>query len=1048
MIVQIRALDGSIVEFEESKIIGKGEMKDVYFSPDKSYVVAFYRNKKLNKEKLIDRLDTIVTKYRNSIFNNKGGAYWEPLYCWPTKVVIYNDQIGLVSPTYRSCFFFKYGSENNDSGGIKGKEKEGKWFSSIRNQKYLDPRERGNFKGYMIACMRLAQAVKRLNAAGLAHSDLSYKNVLIDPPTGQISIIDLDGLVVTGKFNPEVMGTSDFIAPEVMETQHLELKDPKRILPSIETDCHALATLIYMYLLNRHPLKGSKVYDLDPDVDDELVMGEDALFIEHPTDHTNCVNPEDLHPLERESGDPKITPYTICGPYLKVLFERAFIDGLHNPRLRPRAEEWATALIRTYEILVPCFNSRCDHGWFVYDKGVRSCPFCHHEVPLSLPIFIFYRSVDNSSYSVTNHRFVAYDKRDLSMWLLSNEQKHHEFVTDEERKTVANITYENGNWYINNISIEGLSDVTAGFEKPIRFEESFRLIHGSRLKIKNFPDQCLYVLLDHSAEPPENLSFDATFSGYNYISNDARNERPRDEISRFKQEYPTFYNKYHYLFDRDEIIFPNGVVNREYNFDFSQIFPKECSIYFAGLDSLGLYYSPETKSIKGYPSQIGDISIVITFKLDFAPIKVNKIAKLTVLVSEDTVETIDDNSKKLDMTSLPKASLDTNYRVNLLPLFKDIEVEDISGISELGLCYNRSNHTVTGKPTKIGCFVLKIRYHSKGLASSKNLMLSRSVMLQIDPPIVIKWDNIPTPTNIKFYKPDDFCFHKQVYVNDSLTSQKQIYAVSMRGKLHANNGHSRNADCAYGNKNGWVVLAMADGSNKAEYSREGARLAVNFAIESYIKTIESNYEQLEDIVYKYAHVDNQGNNKRSTQNFFENLAGNVFKTAFNEIVIQSNFASIHHDEMATNLSTVLMKRYDFGYFVFTASIGKFGLALCDANYDLIPFGFSDKGDYIFRDGLITEQAYFENNEFKKRIDFKICDSIIMLICMNYELCREIFGGIVNMRNKDLWTNFVAEFASQVDLREKDPESIISQMKKYVGSISHKMTGDETLIIVK
>ena len=44
MIVQIKALDGSIVEFDDSKIIGKGEMKDVYFSPDRSYVVAFYRN--------------------------------------------------------------------------------------------------------------------------------------------------------------------------------------------------------------------------------------------------------------------------------------------------------------------------------------------------------------------------------------------------------------------------------------------------------------------------------------------------------------------------------------------------------------------------------------------------------------------------------------------------------------------------------------------------------------------------------------------------------------------------------------------------------------------------------------------------------------------------------------------------------------------------------------------------------------------------------------------------------------------------------------------
>ena len=45
MIIQLKATDGSIVEFEDSKIIGKGEMKEVYFSPDKSYVVAFYKEK-------------------------------------------------------------------------------------------------------------------------------------------------------------------------------------------------------------------------------------------------------------------------------------------------------------------------------------------------------------------------------------------------------------------------------------------------------------------------------------------------------------------------------------------------------------------------------------------------------------------------------------------------------------------------------------------------------------------------------------------------------------------------------------------------------------------------------------------------------------------------------------------------------------------------------------------------------------------------------------------------------------------------------------------
>lgn len=51
--------------------------------------------------------------------------------------------------------------------------------------------------------------------------------------------------------------------------------------------------------------------------DEELSMGEKALFIEHPTDKTNRVKPQDLDKSQLPQGDPTKLPYTICGPYLK-----------------------------------------------------------------------------------------------------------------------------------------------------------------------------------------------------------------------------------------------------------------------------------------------------------------------------------------------------------------------------------------------------------------------------------------------------------------------------------------------------------------------------------------------------------------------------------------------------------------------------------------------------------------------------------------------------------------------------------------------------------
>ena len=111
-----------------------------------------------------------------------------------------------------------------------------------------------------------------MHAMGLAHSDLSYNNVLVDPIEKSAVIIDLDGLVVPGLYPAGVIGTAEFIAPEVLATKHLNKNDANRKLPNRLTDLHALPVLIYMFLLHRHPLKGGKVHNLETEIDDLLSM--------------------------------------------------------------------------------------------------------------------------------------------------------------------------------------------------------------------------------------------------------------------------------------------------------------------------------------------------------------------------------------------------------------------------------------------------------------------------------------------------------------------------------------------------------------------------------------------------------------------------------------------------------------------------------------------------------------------------------------------------------------------------------------------------------
>ncbi len=466
-IVRCTTTDGQTIEYVD-ELIGSGAMKDVYFAPDKSYVVAFYREPQDAQAR--DRLDMITGRYKDGIFTQTGGDYWRNLFCWPTAMVEHNGRLGLVAPVYPQAFFFEHGSKNNDMMGIRGKEKEGKWFAAASlRQRFLDPRELGNWLTHLKICVLLARAVRRMHAAGLAHSDLSYKNVLVDPASGQACVIDVDGLVVPGKYPPDVVGTPDFIAPEVVMTSHLVKTDPARKLPSRETDLHALAVLIYMYLLYRHPLRGGKVHDFDDSQRDEtLAMGEKALFIEHPTDVSNRVRIGSLKPTELPWGDPAKIPYTVTGPYLVPLFDRAFIHGLHDPAQRPSANEWETALVKTVDLVQPCQNSDCAQGWYVFDNTTAPrCPFCGTAFHGKLPVLNLYSSRKQGSFRPDNHRLMVWTGQSLYRWHTNNLVAPNERLTDAQKKRVGYFVLHEGHWWLVNEGLPDLIDADSKVTVPV-----------------------------------------------------------------------------------------------------------------------------------------------------------------------------------------------------------------------------------------------------------------------------------------------------------------------------------------------------------------------------------------------------------------------------------------------------------------------------------------------------------------------------------------------------------------------------------------------------
>jgi len=467
-ILRAKLVGGGEIEFLDEQI-GAGGEKAVFFARNKQEVVCFFFKGLPDRNERRRRLDNILGKH--NVTTGQHGAYWKTHFCWPTGIIdgdpalpkaflaqhhLMDPPLAVVGPAYRQNFYFR------DTLG-KTREKNGKWFTAEKPRRMLPSEEKGTFLNYLQVCTKMARATRRMHFSGLAHSDLSNKNVLIDPRGGDACLIDIDSLVVPGIAPPSVMGTPGYIAPEVLANKGQ---------PRIETDRHALAVLIYESLLLRHPLRGPKVNSrTSPEEDELLSMGAKALFIEHPQDISNSVRP------------PPVVPSHRLGPYLAELFRKAFVDGLHEPNRRPAADDWERGLYRTFDILHP---SPGNSDWFVLAPGMPlQCPFTRKRLTAPVPYAHFHSERQPGHFVSDGHGLTIYHHLPLMIWHTTRTIPGEN--ADRTRK--GYFSYHQERWWLTNES-DDVIQPTGG--APVGKGESVELKEGMELRASSQPNARLF----------------------------------------------------------------------------------------------------------------------------------------------------------------------------------------------------------------------------------------------------------------------------------------------------------------------------------------------------------------------------------------------------------------------------------------------------------------------------------------------------------------------------------------------------------------------------
>lgn len=217
-------------------------------------------------------------------------------------------------------------------------------FKSVVEWTFRTIKPQPSLQALVLAGFGIANSIFQLHMSGQTHCDISSKNTLFDPRTGEVLLVDNDSVSIDGLAPGNIGGLPTFMAPEIVRGE---------VYPSSDTDLHSLAVLLFHLFMVNHPLEGQKAEDithLDPRRDLKI-FGTEPVFIFDPENDSNRPMP-DIH-----TG--VIDFWPIYPGFFRDLFIRAFTDGLRDPQAgRVRTSEWCAATSRLHDSVVDCQNCK------------------------------------------------------------------------------------------------------------------------------------------------------------------------------------------------------------------------------------------------------------------------------------------------------------------------------------------------------------------------------------------------------------------------------------------------------------------------------------------------------------------------------------------------------------------------------------------------------------------------------------------------------------------------------------------------------------------
>lgn len=382
----------------------------------------------------------------------------------------------------------------------------------------------------------------------------------------------------------------------------------------------------------------------------------------------------------------------------------------------------------------------------------------------------------------------------------------------------------------------------------------------------------------------------------------------------------------------------------------------------------------------------------------------------------------------------------------------DIGHFELIGLEEIGLKFNPLTDLIEGTPTTAGDHRITLKC-KRNEWTEGDPIFERSITLIINPDPRSLWNNIPTPTNIAYYKPDSDCKYVKVEKTKGIfglgkKDQKDIVAASQRGRSHAHEGTPRDDDFSilHQEEEGWYIMTVADGAGSAKYSRQGSFIACQ-TVSDICNTQFAKYNKEVDELIKDFEKDSSEVKRKKLGDALYNIIGSAVFKAYKNIEKEAQDTENQIKDYATTLLVTVSKKFKFGWFVAAFWVGDGGIGIYNKETQYLKImGEPDGGEFAGQTRFLTMSEIMQPTEIYKRLRFEIVEDFTALVLMSDGITDPKFETDSNLNRIEKWHKLWEDITSTVDLTDDNTDSA-EQLLKWLDFWSQGNHDDRTIAIL-